>query len=144
MAFPVNGAVAFSSPFRYKIEVPLSPIDWYALIKYATAYIGSNMHPIVTALTNGVPCYSLDNWGSTDFWGHKKHDESSKVYDVLKQYGLEKNRTAIENGICDVTVSTITKSLSAYPVEIVEKISNQRYTVYSSMMQNIIKKIKAL
>lgn len=38
----------------YEISLPLSPIDWYALIKYSSGYIGNNMHPIVVSLHNQI------------------------------------------------------------------------------------------
>ena len=35
VALPMPEGVIFKHPFKYEIPVPLSPIDWYALIKYA-------------------------------------------------------------------------------------------------------------
>lgn len=141
VAFPIDGAMAFSHPFKYSIPIPLSPLDWYALIKYSAGYIGSNMHPIVSSLANGVPCYSLDNWGSTDFWGKKENNASSKVFDVLKQYGLENNWTQIEGNVCNVTVDEIVKRLKEYPVDQVIAISEARYVKYEKMMQDIVQSL---
>ena len=86
VAFPIDGAMAFSHPFKHSISIPLSPLDWYALIKYSAGYVGSNMHPIVSSLANGVPCYSLDNWGSTNLWRKKENNEIVKR---LKEYPIE-------------------------------------------------------
>ena len=141
VAFPIDGAMAFSHPFKYAISLPLSPLDWYALIKYSAGYIGSNMHPIVSSLANAVPCYSLDNWGSIDFWGKKENNGSSKVLDILKQYGLENNRVQIEKDVCNVTVDEIVKRLNEYPVEQIVVISKDRYTRYDKMMQDIIESL---
>ena len=44
----------------YEISLPLSPIDWYALIKYSSGYIGNNMHPIVVSLHNQISFFSFD------------------------------------------------------------------------------------
>ena len=52
VALPMPTGVDFKHTFDYEIPTPLSPLDWYALIKYASAYIGENMHPVVVALHN--------------------------------------------------------------------------------------------
>ena len=33
------------SPFQKRIDIPINPLDWYALIKYSNGYIGHNMNP---------------------------------------------------------------------------------------------------
>lgn len=143
VSFCITGKYAYSHPFDYQIPLPISPLEWYSIIKHATAYIGSNMHPIVSSLANAVPCFSLDNWGSVDFWGRKKQDASSKVYDVLKQYGIERNRAIIENGICNVDVEEIVEKLLAYPVEQIKYISEKRLEIYNNMMTDILNSFDA-
>lgn len=138
VAFNIDGRYAYKHPFKYEIPIPLNPLDWFALIKYAAAYIGSNMHPIVSSLTNGVPCFSIDNWGFIDFWGHKKSSKSSKVYDVLGQYGLADYWCQIENGKCDASVEKIVEKLQYFPKDRVKDISAKRVDVYENMMENII------
>lgn len=97
VAFPVLTPSRLS--YDKKIDLPLNPIYWYALIKYAQAYIGNNMHPIVISLHNAVPCYSIDNWGTTNFWGKRIDDGSSKVQDILGRYELDANRSVITEDI---------------------------------------------
>ena len=43
---PFSHGNSFGS-LPHSISLPLSPIDWYALIKYSQGYVGNNMHPIV-------------------------------------------------------------------------------------------------
>lgn len=136
--FPITNVVKYNNPFVVKIDLPLSPLDWFSIIKYASAYIGSNMHPIVVSLHNAVPCYSLDNWGTTDFWGKKVKDGSSKVYDILSLFGLEYNRSEVENGICNVEVDDIIRQLDDYPVEKVRIIADTLFNRYNEMMDNAI------
>lgn len=138
VAFNIDGVYAYKHPFKYEIKLPLTPLDWFGLIKYASAYIGSNMHPIVSSLTNGVPCFSIDNWGIVDFWGKKKTSESSKVYDVLSQYGLTDYWCSIENGKCNTTVEKIIEKLHNFPTDKVKQISIKRVNVYKNMMERII------
>lgn len=138
VAFCIDGGYPYNHPFSFQVPIPLSPLDWFALIKFASAYVGSNMHPIVSSLANAVPCFSLDNWGTTDFWGRKKSSASSKVYDVLSQYGLQENWAQIEDGKADVTISYIVEKLRSFPIEEVRNKSERRTGVYNAMMQHIL------
>lgn len=142
VAFDIEGGYSYEHPFNYQIPLPLSPVDWFALIKYSYAYIGSNMHPIVSSLTNGVPCFSIDNWGIRGA-GIEVAKSSSKVYDVLSQYGLQDYWCSIENGICPCPVSEIYDRISNFPKDKVKKISELRVNTYNTMMENIISAIKA-
>lgn len=81
---------------KYNIEKsitqPLSPLDWYAVIKYSVGYIGERMHPIVVALHNSIPFFSFDEYGffKTYFFNHfKKYIvTSSKTFQLLDKAGL--------------------------------------------------------
>lgn len=137
VAFPVLSPSKIN--FEKKIELPLNPIYWYALIKYASAYIGNNMHPIVISLHNAVPCYSIDNWGTTNFWGKRIDDGSSKVQDILDRYGLSDNRSAITDGRCDVTAEIIFKALDSYDKAKVAEVSKHQYESYSKMMEDCLR-----
>lgn len=142
IALPMPTGHKFSHHFAVEIPVPLSPIDWYALIKYSNGYVGSNMHPIVVALHNAVPCFSIDHWGTTNFWGKKKKDGSSKVEQILRTYGLEDNRCEIENGKCDVTATYIMNKILSFPKNNIAGISVDKYTQYCEMMNTILKTLK--
>lgn len=137
VAFPV--LTPSHLPYNKKINLPLNPIYWYALIKYATAYIGNNMHPIVISLHNAVPCFSIDNWGTTNFWGKRIDDGSSKVQDILNRYGLPKNRSVITDGRSMVTADEIFEALDNYDKQKVSEISALQYERYDEMMQKCLK-----
>lgn len=139
VAFTIDGVYNYNHPFDYTIPMPLSPLDWYALIKYSSAYIGSNMHPIVSSLTNAIPCVSIDNWGIVDFWGRKKEGRSSKVYDVLSQYGLHNYWKPIKKGKCSVAPEHLVDLVRNFPIERVKEISSQRVCAYNQMMEDILK-----
>lgn len=138
VAFPMPTGIKFSHPFDFQINIPLNPLDWYALIKYSAAYIGSNMHPIVVSLHNSVPCYSIDNWGRTNFWGHKKHDNSSKVEHIMNVFGVKTNHAMIENGKCMVSAEEIKNAIISYPKELVSTKANSYLKEYLQMMEDII------
>jgi len=93
-------AVAFPMPeglnaagIENQIPIPLSPIDWYALIKYSSGYIGERMHPIVVCLHNTVPFFCFDEYGTSNksLWGLRNtfQIESSKTYHILNKAGLK-------------------------------------------------------
>lgn len=138
VAFNIDGAMAFKHPFAYETPIPLSPLDWFALIKYSCGYIGSNMHPIVSALTCCVPCFSIDNWGSTNFWGKRINDGSSKVQDVLSQYDIADWRVSIDNGICEVSSQELVEKINTFPIDKVRYISVLRLEKYNQAMEKIL------
>ena len=80
-------------PIKYAdiktIPVPLSPIDWYALIQNAAAYIGQNMHPIVSALSNGTPLFCFDDYAS------RNPQQKSKVADILDVFSVGDNCVSV-------------------------------------------------
>lgn len=88
---PYADAPAFGN-IQYSVGDTLTPLEWYALIKYSKGYIGNNMHPIVTSITNGVPFFSFDNYGIPIIDGKCTNGESSKIYHILKQADLLENR----------------------------------------------------
>lgn len=139
---PMPFGVKFKHNADIEIPMPLSPIDWYALLKYATGYIGSNMHPIVSCLHNAVPCFSLDNYGCTDFFGRKKDDGSSKIEHIMKVMGVENNRRIIENEKCTVSVDEIINGLKTFPKDVVRERADLYLRQYNEMMSTIISKLK--
>lgn len=83
---------------RY-LSLPLSPLDWYGLIKYSSAYIGHNMHPMVVAMHNNVPFYTFDYYGVV----HLKffvNSKSSKIYDILRKAEMLDQRSRDTGLLC--------------------------------------------
>lgn len=82
VAFPFPEGIRFVHNFKYEINVPISPLDWYYIIKYASGYVGQNMHPIIVSLHNSVPFFSFDHYGITHFKMYVE-SSSSKIYHIL-------------------------------------------------------------
>lgn len=141
VALPMPTGIHFKHSFDFEISMPLNPIDWYSLIKYSSGYVGSNMHPIVVSLHNAVPCFSIDNWGRTNFWGQKVEDGSSKVAHILSVFGLQNYRKPINNGKCDVEIDTIIDSILNFPKAQVSQTSSSLLKRYNSMMSDILESI---
>lgn len=141
VAFPMPGGVRYQHHFDYEIKVPLSSIDWYALIKYASGYVGSNMHPIIVSLHNAVPCFSIDHWGTKDFFNRTVRDGSSKVEHIMGVFGLKNYVKPIDNDICNVEASVIVDAIQKFPCEHVRKVALDKYDEYLKMMGEIMNKI---
>lgn len=138
VALTMPTGINFRHNFDLEIKPPLSPIDWYALIKHAYAYMGSNMHPIVVSLHNAVPCVSIDNWGRTNFFNHKINDGSSKVEHIMCEFGVGQNHKMINEGVCDVSAEEIVNLIESYPCEAVRNHSEEMAKKYEKMMSDII------
>lgn len=139
---PLPTGIKFRHNADLEIKRPLSPLDWYALLKYSYAYVGSNMHPIVSCLHNAVPCFSIDNWGRTDFWGHKKDDGSSKVQHIMETFGVKQNHRLIENGRCKVTALEIYDGIMSFSKDSVSVIAAEHLSRYNNMMEDILNSLK--
>lgn len=142
IAFTMPTGIKFKHPFKKEINIPLPPEDWYGLLKYTSAYVGSNMHPIVVCLHNGVPCFSIDHWGTRDFWGHHKNDGSSKVNDILKIFGLQEYIASIDGEKCCVDSSYIVNKIESFPKQNVLVKSKEMTSLYEKMMDNIISRLQ--
>lgn len=138
VSLPMPTGQVFQHNFDYEIPEPLDPLDWYALIKYASAYVGSNMHPIVVCLHNGVPCYSIDNWGALDFFKRRINDGSSKVQDIMKIFSLEGNHSFISCEKCSVSPISIVKAIMSYPQKDVFRQSILMTKEYQNMMNKLL------
>ena len=98
VAFPMPSGIRFSHHFDYEIPIPLNPLDWYNLIRFSSAYIGENMHPVIVALHNAVPCFSIDEYGKRIF-RYFTLKKTSKIYDILKTFELEDYRVNVRKKV---------------------------------------------
>lgn len=74
------------------LNFPIDPMEWYGLIKYADAYIGELMHPILVALHNSTPLFAIDTYGFKSKGEKYGIDpESSKTYQIINRFDLMEN-----------------------------------------------------
>lgn len=139
VAFPMPNGTVFKHPFRLEINTPLNPLDWYNIIKFSSAYIGENMHPIVVSLHNVVPFFSFDAYGKKIF---RKFfiEKSSKVYDILDTFGFTEQRISIGKRI---TPEEVFYKILRFDKEKCRTKSDLMLQRYNQMMDEIIKAIKA-
>lgn len=143
-----NGYICVKLPFSNKngfgeydkkIELPLSPLDWFALIKYSGGYIGHNMHPIVVSIHTNTPFFSFDNYGLKRFNGLLPTDKSSKIKHILETAGLNDWRiSCISKRFQAPTAKVIFKKLMAFDKDKSKAFADTYYAKYLSMMDAII------
>ena len=101
------------------------------------------MHPVVIALTNGVPVFSFDNYGKTHFWGLKGDGSSSKVLHILKKAGLEDCRVSCVGRRCDAPEpEVVLEKLLSFDKEKTKTFAQGYYEEYQKMMNDILKAIQ--
>lgn len=74
------------------IDVPISPLEWYSIIKNSSAYIGQRMHPMIVAFHNCVPFFIFDHYAFKN-----NNLSSSKIYDILNRAGQLNNYKQIND-----------------------------------------------
>ena len=127
---------------KHAIELPLNPIDWYYLIKYSRGYIGERMHPIVVALHNSVPFFCFDQYGSESIiipriWS-KFNKESSKIYDLLKKAGFEKN-TCFYKSLGNLQPQDVVERFLSFDEVKANEFSLKMYYEYRDAMNTLVK-----
>ena len=137
VALTMPNGMNFDPPFDSIIEVPLSPKEWYGLIKYSSGYIGEKMHPIVIALHNVVPFFSFDLYGIVNFKFIVNY-KSSKIFDILSHAGLLKNRVSIlRSSDKRPTPEYVFSQISNFDYEKCRLFSNNQLEKYNTMMKDI-------
>ena len=133
---PYADAPAFGD-IQYSVGDTISPLEWFALIKYSKGYIGNNMHPIVTSIANGVPFFSFDNYGIPKIAGKVTNGESSKIYHILDKSNLIDYR--IFTGRPDyspIDPKQVFDAIFNFDTTQETKFAEQYCTLYQHMMEN--------
>ena len=123
--------------FEYNISLPLNPIDWYALIKNASGYIGTRMHPIIVSLHNSTPFFSFDGNGIFNSSGVFVQ-ESSKIFDILKNAGLEANTYPLRSGWKLPLADNIVNSIFSFDKNLCDAFALHKYEDYQLVMEYIL------
>lgn len=137
VALTTPGGISWEIPFQ-KIDTPLSPQEWYGLIKYSSGFIGEQMHPIVIALHNVVPFYSFDYYGFVRF-RYFANEKSSKIYDLLYQADLLKNRVhMIGKGKKCPSAEEVFLQIKNFDFKKCNLFSSNQLDRYNKMMNDIL------
>jgi len=126
----------------HQVSLPLSPLDWYALIRYSAGYVGHNMHPIVVSLHNAVPFFSFDNYGKKLLGGRRYTDQSSKILHLLDQAELTDYRiSCLHAGFTPPAAAFVFHKLRHCPVQKEQAFADAYARQYRQMMTDITAKL---
>ncbi len=131
------------------ISAPLSPMDWYALIKYASGYIGELMHPIVVSLHNAVPCFSFDEYGITNTSAknvifpkkEKWTKERSKIFHILHTAHCASNWYAYASNEPLPAPCSVINKIVEFDRDACKVFSNSQTLDYQDGMQRVMKSL---
>ncbi len=147
-----NGFACFLLPFsqkqskgnlQHKIELPLSPLHWYGIIKYSEGYIGNNMHPIVVCLHNSVPFFSFDNYGQRLFNGLFSNENTSKIKHILQLAGQAENRVScLKRSFITPSPDFVFNKIIKFNRYQSTIFAEQYLDKYNQMMEQIMKSVK--
>lgn len=142
VALPFPKGMLFDNDLEKRIDLPLSPLEWYALIKYSEGYVGHNMHPIIVSLHNSVPFFSFDNYGIINFRCFV-NQKSSKIYHILKKAGFLSNRVSSAGDFfsCPSAKEVFDKIVSFDRIKCSQFVQSY-YKEYEQMMRNLCEKIQ--
>ena len=109
----------FPSGSKCHINLPLDPLDWYALIIHSKGFIGERMHPIVVCLHNSIPFFSFDEYGIFEkkrLFSKKQvyNPSSSKTYLIVSDAGLLKNLHSYKEGLPLPTPQYVVNAMLAF------------------------------
>ncbi len=124
---------------RKEIPLPLSPLDWYALLRYSQGYVGNNMHPIVVCLHNDTPFFSFDNYGLRRFNGLSASDRSSKIRHILESAGLHWQRVScVKRRFTPPSAEEVYDRLSTTDHKRVDMFAKKQLERYNEMMATVL------
>lgn len=122
-----------------EVTFPISPLEWYALIKYSDGYVGHNMHPIVVSLHNAVPFFSFDNYGIRKMRGLFTNEQSSKIYHILNLAGFDTHRVcSIKMNFTPPSPLDVFNKLQTFNKKKAEEFSREYYSIYEKMMIDVL------
>ncbi len=137
----------FDAGIDKKIELSLSPLDWYALIFYSKGYIGERMHPIVVCLHNSVPFFCFDEYGTKvkkSFFSREMvyNPESSKTYLIVKDADLLDQLYSYQGSKPCPSSKEVVDKLLSFNREKCNKFAARKQKEYEEGMNEVINSLK--
>lgn len=124
--------------YRHKINTPLSPIDWYDIIRYSAGYVGQNMHPIVICIHNCIPFFSFDDYGGNTSVEYR-NVVPSKTYDLILRTSFTNNHTRAKLNMAKIIdPKEVHIALEKFDVDHCKNISVMFSDEYEVMMQEML------
>ncbi len=131
----------FDFGMNNRIDLPLSPLDWYCLIKYSNGYVGERMHPIVVALHNAVPFFCFDEYGAYKrYLGgliKKQMASSSKTRHIVEKADLAENLCSYKTDSLP-NVSSVLERIKSFNVGKCKQFSMSIQYEYETAMKSML------
>ena len=128
---------------KHNIGLPLSPTDWYSLIRYSSGFVGHNMHPVVVSIHNGIPFFSFDNYGRKRFNGMLTNDRSSKIKHILDEASLSMQRiSCIGRGFTPPPPEDVLQRIMSFPHANSKAFAANYLEKYNNMMNKLTDTLK--
>ena len=133
----------FAANIATQINLPLCPLDWYALIIHSKGFIGERMHPIVVCLHNAVPFFSFDEYGikvrKSVFSKELVYSPtSSKTYSIVSEAGLLNNHYSYQSGNDLPSAESVVAKLLSFDTKQCQDFATQKFREYERGMNNIL------
>lgn len=133
----------FSAGIDKHIDIPLNPLDWYALIIHSKGFIGERMHPIVVCLHNAIPFFCFDEYGTTVRKTPASKEMvysplSSKTYSIVSEAGLLDNLFSYKAGSPFPNAATVLKKMLAFDTERCRDFASRKLSEYEEGMNTIV------
>jgi len=131
-----------------KVSLPLSPIDWYALIIHSSGYIGERMHPIIVCLHNAIPFFCFDEYGmkETICDGPRKEIRynplSSKTYQIVSDAGLLNQLFSYKGKDAKPSAQDVRTRLLSFDSDRCKEFSREKLQAYMVGMNTVISSLK--
>lgn len=137
----------FSADIQKIINLPLTPIDWYALIIYSKGYIGERMHPIIVCLHNSIPFFNFDEYGtkSTKSFFNKQlvyNPESSKTRLIVTEAGFTSNLYSYQGGTPFPSPIMVLQQIQNFDQKKCQEFSRQKTALYEEAMTELLASFK--
>ncbi len=132
-----------SAKISKQINLPLNPLDWYALIIHSKGFIGERMHPIVVCLHNAVPFFSFDEYGikaKNGLFSKEKvyNPTSSKTYLIVSDAGFLDNLYSYKGYMPLPSPQHVINKLLTFDNEKCKAFASHKQREYETGMKEVI------
>lgn len=120
------------------LSLPITPLEWYNIIKYSKGYVGNNMHPIVVSMHNAIPFVSFDYYANVGLFSRKVDLQCSKIYDLLSKVGMLDYYVNVQSSSFQFPdPELVFERVSNFDLERGKILAKEKEDCYLSLMKNI-------
>ena len=133
----------FAAGIEKQIDLPISPLDWYAIIIHSKGFIGERMHPIVVCLHNSIPFFSFDEYGIKEKKGFFSKEmvynpSSSKTYLIVSDADLLSNLYSYKGGTRLPSPKQVVNKLLDFDTSKCKSFADHKRDEYQKGMRSVL------